>query len=54
MAVVPRVGVQRRILVVPVDCAMIRVRATLADDIDLAALGAPEGGVVIRHANTEL
>src|SRR5260370_17116402 len=54
MVVVPRVGVQDRILVIPVSVSVEAVRAALADHVDLTTRGAPEAGVVVGDADAEL
>ena len=54
VAVIPRIGVERGILMVPIYGAVIFVRAALADDVDLAALGTPERSIVIGDSNSEL
>src|ERR1700751_1374014 len=48
------IGVQRRVLVEPINCAVKRVRAALADYVDLTAGGAAEAGVIVGDTYPKL
>ena len=52
--IVPGVGVQGRILVIPIGVPMKTVSPAFADHIDLAARRAPEACIIVGYADAEL
>src|SRR6266705_5011772 len=50
---VPGIGIESRILVIPVSRAMKSIGSTFADDVNLSTLGAAKAGVVVGKADSE-
>src|SRR6266566_4339867 len=51
---VPSVGIEVVVLMEPVGCAVIIIRAAVADQGDLASGGAAEGSVRVGYTDSEL